>query len=255
MVVCARSSIFHPPPTNGCLHHASLLQSEKEIFWFCNVEFLSLSRLKMHLVNTSPSWVRGIQISEKYTSCQIFPVEFVSPTVVNKSISFNSCKCVQRPDRDYMWVHDLFIQHILAKGSHILFPRAMIAISQDILPFLSGGWNVISITNETGREMVGEQYQDRTFTEVCGGVARDSRVGLRDSGRLVYSGRIGTLAHLHRVGVRVTSGSVGALGDPCTLTPLPPSCFIPFQYHSELTPPKCSWVQAWDSPYIIQIKH
>ena len=100
-----------------------------------------------------------------------------------------------------------------------------------------------------------EQYQDRTFTEVCGGVARDSRVGLRDSGRLVYSGRIGTLAHLHRVGVRVTSGSVGALGDPCTLTPLPPSCFIPFQYHSELTPPKCSWVQAWDSPYIIQIKH
>ena len=155
----------------------------------------------------------------------------------------------------HMWVHDLFIQHILAKGSHILFPRRMIAISQDILPFLSGGWNVISITNETGREMVGEQYQDRTFTEVCGGVARDSRVGLRDSGRLVYSGRIGTLAHLHRVGVRVTSGSVGALGDPCTLTPLPPSCFIPFQYHSELTPPKCSWVQAWDSPYIIQIKH
>ena len=52
----------------------------------------------------------------------------------------------------HMWVHDLFIQHILAKGSHILFPRRMIAISQDILPFLSGGWNVISITNETGRE-------------------------------------------------------------------------------------------------------
>ena len=116
-------------------------------------------------------------------------------------------------------------------------------------------WSRLPMKLGVMRPMVGEQYQDRTFTEVCGGVARDSRVGLRDSGRLVYSGRIGTLAHLHRVGVRVTSGSVGALGDPCTLTPLPPSCFIPFQYHSELTPPKCSWVQAWDSPYIIQIKH
>ena len=116
-------------------------------------------------------------------------------------------------------------------------------------------WSRLPMKLGVRRPMVGEQYQDRTFTEVCGGVARDSRVGLRDSGRLVYSGRIGTLAHLHRVGVRVTSGSVGALGDPCTLTPLPPSCFIPFQYHSELTPPKCSWVQAWDSPYIIQIKH
>ena len=88
------------------------------------------------------------------------------------------------------------------------------------------------------RPMVGEQYQDRTFTEVCGGVARDSRVGLRDSGRLVYSGRIGTLAHLHRVGVRVTSGSVGALGDPsCTLTPLPPPILLPM-LHS--IPPRTS---------------